>query len=435
MIKKIFSTAAAIALFSTQNAFAQGAAQQLTSIGAAGAVAGRVTALAPTEGAIGRVLSSGKEVYFKDTIATGARGRLQIMLADQTVFTIGPDSEMLIDEFVYVPFTDTGKVAAQVTKGVFRFVTGKIARKKPSAMNVKLPNGTIGIRGTLAAGKINADGSSIVALLGPGTGNTAGERPGSVDITNAGETVTLLRPGFATIIRPGAPPTPPFQLSPDQMAQLELKPAAEAGGGDPDKSQDDAKRVGQLGETKKVSTIVGGEGEETRKQNDIIGFAIQEVDFDDPNIINWDAFRAAAPTSSNATYSGNGTYTCTGGVCGASGSGDWTAHFEVDWVNKTVGGGGTNSHVAFQVSTGGPLCPSGCSSEYGSNIDLTNFSQLGGDAQLIQGQHYAGTNSEFNGSGLQFNNQPNTFTGILKYVGQGSSADSTLTGSCSGTCP
>ena len=38
MIKKIFSTAAAIALFSTQNAFAQGAAQQLTSIGAAGAV-------------------------------------------------------------------------------------------------------------------------------------------------------------------------------------------------------------------------------------------------------------------------------------------------------------------------------------------------------------------------------------------------------------
>lgn len=435
MFKKILSTAVVVALASSQTAFAQGAAQQLTSIGAAGAVAGRVTALAPVAGAVGRVLSSGKTVYFKDTISTGAGGRLQILLADQTVFTLGPDSEMLIDEFVYDPFTDTGKVAAKVTKGVFRFVTGKIARKKPSAMNVKLPNGTIGIRGTLAAGKVNADGSVIVALLGPGTENTAGERPGAVDITNAGQTVTLLRPGFATIIRPGQPPAPPFRLSPEQMQQLELKPVAEAGAGDPAKTQDDAQRVGRLGETKKVSQVIGGELDQNRKQDDALGLAVQANSFDDPNIINWDAFRSAAPTSGTASYSGSGSYTCTGGVCGTSGSGNWTAHFEVDWAAKTVGGSGSNSHVAFVVSTGGPLCPSGCSSEYGSNIDLVNFSQLGGDAKLIQGQQYAGSNPEFNGSGIQFNNQPNTFTGILKYVGQGSSADSTLTGSCSGNCP
>jgi hypothetical protein len=33
-------------------------------------------------------------------------------------------------------------------KGIFRWVTGKVARKSPGQFRVKLPVGTIGIRGT-----------------------------------------------------------------------------------------------------------------------------------------------------------------------------------------------------------------------------------------------------------------------------------------------
>lgn len=436
MIQKLFSIAVGLALAAAQSALAQGTVPTLTPVGAAGAVAGRVTALAPASDAVGRVLSSGKTVYSRDTITTSPQGRLQIMLVDETVFTIGPDSEMLIDEFVYDPFTGSGKVAAEVTKGVFRFVTGKIARKRPSAMKVKLPNGTIGIRGTIVAGKINADESILVALLGPGVENSAGERPGSVDVVNAGRTVSLVQTGFAALIRPGQAPTPPFRLTPEQIRELELKPVAQSGGGDPANTQEDAKKVGDLGTTSKISDVVSDEKEQNKEQDQFSQFAAQQTSIDDPNIINWSEFIARAPGSGTASYSGSGTYSCTGGVCGASGSGNWEIHFQVDWGNRTLGGSGASSHVAFSVSTGGPLCANGCSAEYDSRIPVLGFSQLSGDAKLVQGEHYAGTNAEFDGSGLQFNNTPNTFTGTLRYVGQGSSANAAFSnGSCSGTCP
>lgn len=416
--------------------FEGASAQGLIPIGAAGGVAGRVTALAPQAGAVGRVLSSGKTVYHKDTISTDAGGRLQIMLLDQSVFTIGPNSEMFVDEFVYDPDSAAGKVAVRVTKGAFRFVTGKVARKNPAAMKVALPTGTIGIRGTIAAGRINADGSILVALLGPGAQNTAGERPGAVEVTDNGETVVLLQPGFATILRAGQAPLPPFQLTPDQFQSLEVKPEARSGGGEPPTTERDAAAVGDLGKTTKVSDVVLGEKAHEGGLNQFTLLASQDLSFDDPTIINWDEFLTHAPTGGSGTYSGSGSYTCSGGVCGSGGSGNWTIHFQVDWANRTLGGGGSSSHIAFQSGSGGPLCPGGCSSEYDSQIPATSFSALAGDAKLVQGQDFTGTNTEFNGSSFQFNNQPATFTGNLVYNGQGSSANATFTGgNCSGTCP
>ena len=56
---------------------------------------------------------------------------------------------MVLDELSTIP-ARLGKITARVTKGLFRFVTG-IARRDPAKMKVKLPVGTIGIRGTQAA--------------------------------------------------------------------------------------------------------------------------------------------------------------------------------------------------------------------------------------------------------------------------------------------
>src|SRR5579863_10411708 len=121
----------------------------LTRIGAAGAVAGSVRAAAPSEGAVGRVIGSGQPLYLNDAVTTDAQGRLQVLLLDETVFTIGPNSSMVLDKFVYDPATNNGNLSARILKGIFRFVTGKIARKKPSEMEVRMPVGVIGIRGTM----------------------------------------------------------------------------------------------------------------------------------------------------------------------------------------------------------------------------------------------------------------------------------------------
>jgi len=117
-------------------------------IGAAGGVSGQVKATAPGA-AEARVIQSGSPLFLNDRVVTGAKARLQVMLLDETIFTMGPDSDVVLDEFVYDPANDAGKVSVKIAKGAFRFVTGKVSRQEPANMKVKLPVGTIGIRGTM----------------------------------------------------------------------------------------------------------------------------------------------------------------------------------------------------------------------------------------------------------------------------------------------
>ncbi|MCM8794331.1 MAG: FecR family protein [Candidatus Omnitrophica bacterium] len=201
-------------------------------VGVAAAVKGRVE-LSETPGAVGRVVQSGQPIFLGNAITTDASGHLQILLLDETTFTIGPNSSIVIDTFIYDPATSAGKISAQVVKGTFRFVTGKIAKKKPENMEVKLPSGTIGIRGTIAGGSVQEDVAKVV-LLGPGPQNDTGDLPGQITVSNTvrGEfhQVLLTRPGFGTQIQGlDGIPTPPAQIPKAELDALtgDLSPAAE----------------------------------------------------------------------------------------------------------------------------------------------------------------------------------------------------------------
>ncbi|NQU70011.1 MAG: FecR domain-containing protein [Rhodospirillales bacterium] len=195
-------------------------------VGNAAAVRG-IVQLAAISGVrtVGKKVASGEPIFLGDRVTTGAEGRLQIMLLDETVFTIGPKAAIVIDEFVYDPKTSKGKVAASVLKGTFRFVTGKVSKRDPSKMVVRLPVGSIGVRGTSVAG--HTDGiSATVVLLGPGPNSNTGERIGSITVTgqgvtNANVSVEIVRPGFATRIGGvNQPPTSPVRLDPGQLSAI-----------------------------------------------------------------------------------------------------------------------------------------------------------------------------------------------------------------------
>ncbi len=224
--KKCFSLGIALfglaAAANAQMPLAPSAAPNLTQIGVAAAVQGRVEITTP--GAVGRIVHSGEAVYLGDTIKTDGVGTLQILLLDETVFTIGPNSSMVVDEFVYDPANDAGKVTAHITQGFFRFVTGKIAKKDPEKMKVNLPAGTIGIRGTMVAGRVEGQ-RSFVALLGPGPQNSAGSAPGSITVSNSvgvdTRSVSISRPGFGTTIEGvNQPPAPPVHIPQPELDAL-----------------------------------------------------------------------------------------------------------------------------------------------------------------------------------------------------------------------
>lgn len=232
LVRTIISaaTAASAFLLATAGASAQDAGEQA---GVAAAVRGNVVlvAAAPqqTKLAVGENVRSGDPIFLGDTIETGPGAGLQIMLMDETIFTIGPDAALVIDEFVYDPETNAGKVTASVLKGAFRFVSGRVAKEEPRNMNVKTPVGTIGIRGTSAAGRVippdpadsTSETTADIVLLGPGADNNADERAGRIIVSNADTSVEISRSGFGTTIA-GAdlPPTIPVRFEQTVVAGL-----------------------------------------------------------------------------------------------------------------------------------------------------------------------------------------------------------------------
>ncbi len=223
-------TVVTIAMTSAPVAHGQGTAARA---GVAAAVRGDVVliAAAPRQDirAVGENVQSGDPVFLGDTIETGPDSGLQIMLMDETIFTIGPDAALIIDEFVYDPETSAGKVTASVLKGAFRFVSGRVAKEEPRNMNVKTPVGTIGIRGTSTAGRVipanpndpNSEISADIVLLGPGADNNANERAGRIIVSNADTSVEISRSGFGTNIAGiDAAPTIPVRFEPSVVSGL-----------------------------------------------------------------------------------------------------------------------------------------------------------------------------------------------------------------------
>lgn len=189
-------------------------------IGVTAALKGEVLRLASTEpsASIG-ALSSGEKIFLGDDIKVGETGRLQVLLVDETVFTLGAGAEMTIDKFVYDP-NQTNELAANIKKGAFRFVSGKVAKAGKDAMKVSVPGATIAVRGTQVAGQASEDGESEIYLLGP-SGNSFGATPGAIAIfSDAGE-IIIDRPGFAINVSSIGDLSEPYEASPEQINQVQ----------------------------------------------------------------------------------------------------------------------------------------------------------------------------------------------------------------------
>ena len=98
-------------------------------------------------------LNIGKSIFYNERINTTGSGLVQVLLVDGSTFMVGPGSDLVIDKFVYNPKKGTGELTASFTKGVMRFVGGKIS-KNEDAVNINTPAGSLAIRGCIVMGKI-----------------------------------------------------------------------------------------------------------------------------------------------------------------------------------------------------------------------------------------------------------------------------------------
>ena len=145
-------------------------------------------------------LTTGSKIYFGDTIVTKAESNAQILLLDETAITIGEKSELTIDEFIYDPQSKVGKIVSNIKIGTIRVITGEISKKDPDNLEVNVPTGSIGARGTEFVVVTTADQKSTIVLLGPGKNNTLGMIPGVLNVTDGSNTVNIATPGFQSVV-------------------------------------------------------------------------------------------------------------------------------------------------------------------------------------------------------------------------------------------
>jgi FecR protein len=181
-----------------------------------------------------RRLVLGQDVVFNERVKTEEGGQTQILFVDESTLSVGPNANMVIDQFVYDPNTGTGKLAASLTRGIFRFVGGKLS-KQDNAVTMRTPTATIGIRGGVmlmrqrsdcaarASGSVTGGCNALEVIFVYGKG---------VTVTGLnGASQTLTRPGFeVTVSGPGASPSDPAPAPPGAAAAMLAQLDGRAGG-------------------------------------------------------------------------------------------------------------------------------------------------------------------------------------------------------------
>ena len=170
-----------------------------------------------------------ENIYFGDVIRTGAQTNLQILFEDETVFTIGENTEIVINEFIYDPNqnNELNKISAEVMQGSLKVVTGLISKENPENLLITLPTGVLATRGTEVQALVKPGQNDVVVLLGPGPNNAAGERAGSVEVSNNQGSVFMDQQFSFTSIALNQPPSLP-QPAPVALIQ-EINQSLNAG--------------------------------------------------------------------------------------------------------------------------------------------------------------------------------------------------------------
>jgi hypothetical protein len=163
-------------------------------------------------------LKARDNVYQGDKVITGEKGKVQIIFADDSIFTIGKQAEILLDKYVYDPSTHEGESDVKAKKGTFKFVTGKLAKKNPKQVKVRTPFATIGVRGSGGVVDVAPNGITTVGLTQCcldvfANGAPEGTPPVPLDDVSS----------YSRVENPNSRPTPPRPMPPEMVQRFNVE--------------------------------------------------------------------------------------------------------------------------------------------------------------------------------------------------------------------
>ena len=127
-----------------------------------------------------------------DVIRTTSNGSTRIRLLDDTMLTVGPNAEILLDKGIF-DGSQARTLSITVVNGAMRFVSGLSSRE---SYEIKTPLATLGVRGTVV--DILQDGNHTVVNFVDGSGPICNSATRACRTIAAGEPALAIDPnGFS----------------------------------------------------------------------------------------------------------------------------------------------------------------------------------------------------------------------------------------------
>ena len=216
--------------------------------------------------------STGYELEMNDFLQTGEDGGMILSYKDKTKFTMGPNTELVIDEFAFdtsvIPIELAMNISVNV--GTFTYESGQVSTLG-GEVNITAGNATITVQGTAFSGTVDTSGKATITLLPDSNGAvgqvTVSNDAGSQTITNAYNSVTVYTNDLA--------PTPPkIETNKQDIIELdkfedEIKDESQKHFGDVDSKSDMSKDEQEAQEMEEA--IINEEASIVEDSNTIVG--------------------------------------------------------------------------------------------------------------------------------------------------------------------
>ncbi len=135
-----------------------------------------------TASALIKPLNINDAIYLNDSIRTFAGAKILILLIDDTEITLGDNSTLVLDRYIFDPDNATPPHATfNILQGSFLLVSGLVSKVAAPDMKINTSYGTIGLRGTTVWGGVLDNEYGVLV------------QEGEVEVTNQGGTTIIPR--------------------------------------------------------------------------------------------------------------------------------------------------------------------------------------------------------------------------------------------------